>query len=237
MKNLRQQCEGNYKKYRSHKKIDEFEIRYEQWQKYFKTHKSDIRVTIGRAEIEKFWFWFESRLDAHSESNGGVQIERMVTDFVDYGVVSSTTEARKLLRRIDEDASGTISFEEFMAGLNSGQVHQVGRLKHFMSKIGSMSKKDREEWDRLNGLKKSRRKNVMVKLQSVRKMQHAAGMTTSLGALPSSLSPCSDDNSPLQQPFSGDASAHSGIVAEDVGSAAVTLPHVALLHRNGSHTP
>lgn len=168
IKGLTQACADNYKKYRSQRKVDDFTSRYEHWQTYFSKHKSNVNIRITKSEFEKFWLWFESRVEAHVQDEGGIKLERVVTDFVDYGVVSSAQEAKYLLTQIDADGSGTISFEEFMEGMNSGKAHQIGRLKYFMSTIGKMSQAEREARDRENLTKRTRRQGAMSKLRTIR---------------------------------------------------------------------
>jgi Ca2+-binding EF-hand superfamily protein len=167
---IRKSFEVNYKKYRSPKRINDFDLRYEHWKKYFDKRKHVYSVKITKEDFEKFWEWFESRIDQHESGDGGICMDKLIDDFVYFGVVSTTQEATVMLKQIDSDGSGTISFEELMVGMGSGDICQKSRLKYFLSTVTKTTKKERVDVEKTRDDKKARKKGLLTKLRSVQNL-------------------------------------------------------------------
>lgn len=167
---IRKSYEDNYKKYRSPKRINDFDLRYQHWKKYFDKRKQVYCVKITKEDFERFWEWFESRVDKHERNDGEISIDKLIDDFVYFGVVATKQEATHMLQQIDSDSSGTISFEELMSGMGTGDVSQMTRLKYFMSNITRMTNKQKEDLENSKGDRKSRRKGLLKKLRNVKRM-------------------------------------------------------------------
>lgn len=135
---LKQAVESSYKAYRNKKKPDIQAARYSQWASWFKKrYSTDPTTKLTKREFEKLWSWFgglSQEGEKNSKSNG-IQLDIIVDAFVEYGVFENRQNALKLLRTIDTDRNQTISFLEFMDGINSGNVTQTLQLKYFVSSL------------------------------------------------------------------------------------------------------
>jgi hypothetical protein len=66
----------------------------------------------------------------------GLNIDYVITDFIESGLFKQRAEASHFLKSIDIDGNGSISCEEFMDGLSSeNNLHRVGKFKRFIKKI------------------------------------------------------------------------------------------------------
>jgi hypothetical protein len=155
---LRNSVENSYKSYRSKKKPADLILtaRYLEWTSWFKKrYSTDPTTKLTKREFEKLWSFFNQLshsikdqkvssshqghpAPAHRSQNGngnGVHLEVIVEAFVEYGVFDSRHEAMKLLTSIDTDSSQTITFLEFMDGINTSNVSQTLQLRYFISSL------------------------------------------------------------------------------------------------------
>lgn len=126
-----------YKSYRKKKKPDVLTARYLQWTGWLKK-KSPVSPTVKltKREFEKLWLWFKSHMDESDvDEEGGIHVDKIVDAFVDYGVFQTKTQAVKLVRSLDTDGNQTITFTEFMEGINHGELTQILQLRCFVSTL------------------------------------------------------------------------------------------------------
>jgi hypothetical protein len=152
---LRNSVENSYKSYRSKKKAPDIILtaRYLQWTSWFKKrYATDPTTKLTKREFEKLWAFFhqlsssknepKGLSSASSSSSNGIHLDVIVEAFVEYGVFETRIEALKLLNTIDTDRSQTITFLEFMDGINTSNVSQTLQLRYFISSLVSCRKKN-----------------------------------------------------------------------------------------------
>jgi hypothetical protein len=148
---LKCSVEASYKSYRQKRKTDHLTARYLQWTSWFKKrYSTDPTTKLTRREFEKLWLWFGQLSNASSphhqqqqlpsskkkiSKTNGIQINTIVDLFVEYGVFENHSSAMKLLKTIDTDQSQTITFLEFMDGINSSDITQTLQLRYFISSL------------------------------------------------------------------------------------------------------
>jgi hypothetical protein len=76
-----------------------------------------------------------SSSSSHPHHHRGIQLKTIVDLFVEYGVFETHHSAMKLLKTIDTDRSQTITFLEFMDGINSSDLTQTLQLRYFISSL------------------------------------------------------------------------------------------------------
>lgn len=75
------------------------------------------------------------RFDFFSQEDG-LNIDYVISDFIDSGLFKQRSEASRFLKSIDDDGNGAISCEEFRQGLSSDcNLHRVMQFKKFIKKI------------------------------------------------------------------------------------------------------
>lgn len=139
---LKHSVESSYKAYRNKKKPDVQGARYSQWASWFKKrYSTDPTTKLTKREFEKLWSWFGKLSNSKSDgeqktsTSQGIQLDIIVDAFIEYGVFENRQNALKLLKTIDTDRNQTITFVEFMDGINSGNVTQTLQLKYFVSSL------------------------------------------------------------------------------------------------------
>jgi hypothetical protein len=145
-RDLRKSFEVGYKKYRTKRKPDDeksLAVGYQYWNTWVRKHNKTLTVRLTKREFQSFWKWFSSRIEGHTSSNGvGIEINRIVDDFVGFGICKSRSEASALLTIIDADGNGSISFDEFITGMSSGtNMQQVITLRKFISSLEAVNKR------------------------------------------------------------------------------------------------
>lgn len=151
-RHLRKSFEANYKKYRTKRKPDDeksLAVGYQYWNTWVKKHNKTLTVRLTKREFQSFWKWFSSRIEGHNSVNGsGIEINRIVDDFIAFGICKSRSEASSLLTSIDADGNGSISFDEFITGLSSvTNMEQVITLRKFISSLDAIKKELQDSKD------------------------------------------------------------------------------------------
>ena len=110
-------------------------VGYEYWNSWVKKHNKILTVRLTKREFQSFWAWFSTRINTHSKDSG-IEINRIVDDFLTYGICHTRAAAVELMYRIDTDGDGSISFDEFITGMTSGtDIQQVLSLRKFVSSL------------------------------------------------------------------------------------------------------
>lgn len=167
---LRKNVEKSYQGYRCQKRSSDRILtgRYLQWTSWFKKrYSTDPTTKLTKREFEKLWTFFNqlssssasSKSDQRSSSSrssssplspstssspssNGIHLDVIVEAFVEYGVFDTRGEALKLLKTIDTDRNQTITFLEFMDGINTSNLSQTLQLRYFISSLVSCRRKD-----------------------------------------------------------------------------------------------